>query len=435
MMLKTNVGLGCLAALLAACSGEGGEPEVQVRSLSEASSVSPDCGEALAEARADVSAAADLVALAEQDLAVAKAELESAATPAAIAVARQHVAAAHQAIGTSKSAFRDAQQVLSELRQTCSAASCTPSFAGLGSGAFILRADGTVVSGPSDVSDDGSIGVTASSVWMPSGSVPLTSYLTGIPAAAESISAAGLSADGSVIVGSVVLPKPPYWSTPQLYRWSAAAGFEVIPQAGEDWEYGVIYTVGVDVSADGVTLLGYTYSLPDPSYAYRYWYPFLWTSAAGYEFIGRPDGFQTMRPSALSRDASSVVGLGQIDAVYSSEYYALIWRRSTGWLNLGLGALNAVSGDGGVAVGNQIEPSTLAERASVWDLANGLRLVTDVLDGAGVTTSGWTLLDATSVSADGKLVLGTGTNPSGLSEAWLACLPSSQGSPPTAARQ
>jgi hypothetical protein len=48
--------------------------------------------------------------------------------------------------------------------------------------------------------------------------------------------------------------------------------------------------------------------------------------------------------------------------------------------------------------------------------------IRDLLAGQGVDLTGWTLDQAQAVSADGRFVVGVGTNPSGDSEAWLADL-------------
>lgn len=422
--MKQFVVCGGLLSFLVACSGGVGEEAPEIRSLNQ-SALLPDCLPQLEAARADVSAAKDQVAIAREEVAAATLERENAATPQELGLARQRLTAARQALTAAKAVLAAARQALAEVKSECLASGCTPSFEGLGGTDYILRADGTVVGGLRDVSDDGSIGITLSSVWTPAGSTPLASYFDDEPADSQNILARGLNADGSVIVGSVTLPKPPYGATPQLYRWTETGGFEVVPQPFEDWEYFLYYTSAVDVSADGETLVGYTYLLPDPSYAYRYPDAFLWTPAGGYEFIGKPSGFDNAWPSALSHDGSTVVGSGKMDEVYSYDEYALIWDEASGWTNLGLGGLNDVSGDGSVAVGylEDPDPDTTIERASVWDWAGGHRLIETELAAAGVSTSGWVLRSAHSISEDGKLVVGTGTNPTGQTEAWLACLP------------
>ncbi len=59
--------------------------------------------------------------------------------------------------------------------------------------------------------------------------------------------------------------------------------------------------------------------------------------------------------------------------------------------------------------------------AAFWDQTNSIRQVSDLLvNDFGVDLSGWTLNEATGISADGLTIVGTGTNPNGLQEAWIA---------------
>lgn len=41
----------------------------------------------------------------------------------------------------------------------------------------------------------------------------------------------------------------------------------------------------------------------------------------------------------------------------------------------------------------------------------------------GLNLSGWTSLQAVSISDDGLTIVGNGVNPDGLQEAWIACIP------------
>ena len=41
----------------------------------------------------------------------------------------------------------------------------------------------------------------------------------------------------------------------------------------------------------------------------------------------------------------------------------------------------------------------------------------------GVDLTGWELQDARGISADGKVIVGTGINPAGFAEAWIATIP------------
>jgi hypothetical protein len=51
-----------------------------------------------------------------------------------------------------------------------------------------------------------------------------------------------------------------------------------------------------------------------------------------------------------------------------------------------------------------------------------MRSLQTVLTGLGLDLTGWTLVAAQAVSADGLTIVGYGTSPSGSSEAWVADL-------------
>ena len=80
----------------------------------------------------------------------------------------------------------------------------------------------------------------------------------------------------------------------------------------------------------------------------------------------------------------------------------------------------ATSADGSVVVGSSAGAG--GGEAFVWDPANGMRSLAALLEERGVDLTGWTLSEATGMSADGRVVVGTGTNPAGQMEAWLAML-------------
>jgi hypothetical protein len=59
----------------------------------------------------------------------------------------------------------------------------------------------------------------------------------------------------------------------------------------------------------------------------------------------------------------------------------------------------------------------------VWDATNGARDIKTVLQNTyGLNLTGWSL-NVSSISEDGLTFVGTGTNPSGLTEAWIAQIP------------
>ena len=61
--------------------------------------------------------------------------------------------------------------------------------------------------------------------------------------------------------------------------------------------------------------------------------------------------------------------------------------------------------------------------AFLWTATRGMRRILDLLLEMGVHEArGWTLSEATAISASGHVVIGNGTNPSGQREGWMAVL-------------
>ena len=77
--------------------------------------------------------------------------------------------------------------------------------------------------------------------------------------------------------------------------------------------------------------------------------------------------------------------------------------------------------DGSIAVGTGTTAS--GDTAFIWDAANGMRRLQDVLvTDYGLDLSGWTLTSAFGVSDDGFVIAGNGINPSGDPEGYVAIL-------------
>jgi uncharacterized membrane protein len=75
-----------------------------------------------------------------------------------------------------------------------------------------------------------------------------------------------------------------------------------------------------------------------------------------------------------------------------------------------------VNADGSVVVGSS------GGKAFRWTASDGMRSIGDLLTAARVSFSGWQLQAANGVSGDGTVIAGTGIDPSGLKEAWIARL-------------
>ncbi len=81
-----------------------------------------------------------------------------------------------------------------------------------------------------------------------------------------------------------------------------------------------------------------------------------------------------------------------------------------------------VSADGSVVVGWSY--STSGREAFIWDHALGMRSLRDVLTGDfGLDLANWRLSSTDAITPDGTTIVGTGVNPSGQREGWIATIP------------
>jgi cysteine-rich repeat protein/probable HAF family extracellular repeat protein len=126
----------------------------------------------------------------------------------------------------------------------------------------------------------------------------------------------------------------------------------------------------------------------------------------------------------ISDDGTVIVGGG----ISASGWEAFRWTPGGGME--GLGGLDggrfeseayAVSADGSVIVGEC--QSASGDEVCIWDATGRILELDQVLvNNFGLDLTGWTLERATGISDDGLTIVGTGTNPSGYTEAWIAVL-------------
>ena len=142
--------------------------------------------------------------------------------------------------------------------------------------------------------------------------------------------------------------------------------------------------------------------------------------------LGFLPGYTGSQAFAVSADGS--VAVGDSYGTGSNETRAFRWTASGGMVSLGfipggtVTTAGGVSGDGSVVVG--VEGLSGGQEAVIWDAAHGLRSLQEVLtNDYGLNLTGWTLEGASGVSADGDTIVGAGTDPSGLQEAWIAIIP------------
>ena len=263
-----------------------------------------------------------------------------------------------------------------------------------------------------------------------------------------SSSAAAASADGSVVVGFGA-------AGTRAFRWTAAAGMEYLTTAhvnpgaayavsrdgsvvaGNDslnafrWtEAGGLQSLGMGtfpsatdawgMSADGSVVVGRAQPARAGYEAFR------WTESTGTVGLGVLPGGWHSEATAASADGSVVVGRSNTS---DARFHAVRWTAEGGMQSLDgapCGTMDshaaAVSADGSVVTG-MMNIGFAPGQAFIWDEQRGLRNLRDRLVTLGLNLDGWTLTEATGISADGTVLVGHGVNSAGATEAWLAVVP------------
>lgn len=243
--------------------------------------------------------------------------------------------------------------------------------------------------------------------WTPTGSLELL----GTPDGSIMLFGLAVSTDGQVIVGTDWVPVQPGSSvhTAHAFRWTAATGFVGLGAPVAD---GV--SEANAVNADGSKLVGVG-THPDPSQCQvlnDYKRAATWSLSAGWELLPACEsGIYYSSCTGVSGDGSVIAGGG------SGNLGAEAWRSVDGGLLQSLGTLaggqqayswaSAVSLDGSTIVGHFGQPGmpyneTELQHPFRWTAAGGMEDL-----GVPHGGSGGAGTYATSVSADGSVVVGT----------------------------
>jgi uncharacterized membrane protein len=212
-----------------------------------------------------------------------------------------------------------------------------------------------------------------------------------------------VSADGSKIVGSTRGEKA--W----VYENGAYAGLFVPP----DYTAGYARAISSDgsVIAGGVSGGGVNRTV-------------VWTSD-GIQILPNPANETYSIPWEISGDGSTVVG-----HYSSNNFLPCIWRNGTIVpLPLLPGVTSAtatnVSFDGSLVFGNSMDSNLNPNgNAFIWDQTNGTRLLADFLQNDfGLNLEGWNLMGVSATDDSGNIIVGSGINPQGQQELWIATIP------------
>ncbi len=237
----------------------------------------------------------------------------------------------------------------------------------------------------------------------------------------------GVSADGSVIVGDGNSPTTTISGhRTEAFRWTSGGMVGLGGLGGGECRCAGVgggvfscFTSGAaGVSRDGSVVVGKTCP---PVGSGGIFHAFRWTAGDGMVGLGDlPGGLFDSDARAISADGSVIVGSGRSAAGFE----AFRWTSDGGMVSLGDlpgGAVNAAaqgaSADGSVIVG--FAESASGAEAFIWDRANGMQSLAEVLNAAGIDLTGFSLDAANAVSEDGRSIVGSGD---GFNEGWLATL-------------
>ena len=197
------------------------------------------------------------------------------------------------------------------------------------------------------------------------------------------------------------------------FRWTPQSGLQPLPNMPPRLRAEVY-----GVSSDGSVLVGRAWLTGierTRGWAYR------WTETDGFMNLEPPRGddyYVGSTATALSADGRVVVG----DSVFNGTRQAFRWTKESGMVALGTlpgetySEARALSGDGLVVVGQS------GSRPFIWDQRRGLRDLQKVLEsdyGLSEGLGGWKLTAVNAMSADGLVLVGEGVNPSGKPEGWV----------------
>lgn len=272
----------------------------------------------------------------------------------------------------------------------------------LQSAASGVNADGSVVVGSYGGSPDQAFRWTASTGtqdlgFLPSGSLSIAN---------------SVSANGSIVVGSATDA-----TTFHSFRWTAATGIQALPNAA-----GFDYSLGASgISADGSVIVGTNGNkggAANIDHAYRY------TDAGGYQDLGVQPGFTRSVARVVSGDGQTVIGFSQLFPPPSGSgavIGAFRWTAATGLVPLFLddetySVADAVTFDGSRIVGTST--GSAGPRAVMWASTLGSVDLNTYLPTLGVNLTGWNLTDTTGISSDGSVISGVGTF-NGVNAAWI----------------
>lgn len=235
-----------------------------------------------------------------------------------------------------------------------------------------------------------------------------------------------ISADGSIVVGDCG-----NGNGQEATRWvdGEMEGLGWLPEATDEWS-------GADaVSGDGSTVVGNSRNETASAFGSA----FHWTEEEG--MVKLDEANWALEANGVTPDGSVVVGRNIVGIQAGDVVWR--WEEGVGMQQLPLpegwplADPTDVSADGSIVVGRGGPPETLGTYpyAFIWTEEAGMRDLKQVLENDfGLDLTGWgdagnngiRRMEAWGISDDGTVIVGFGTNPDGILEAWRAEAPFGQ---------
>ncbi|MBX9845047.1 MAG: autotransporter domain-containing protein [Xanthobacteraceae bacterium] len=280
--------------------------------------------------------------------------------------------------------------------------------------AWGVNADGTVV-----------VGTSASQAFRWTQATGMVGLGSLDPFGLNTSAAYGVSGDGTIVVGQTTSPGF-QTSGGEAFRWTQGTGMAGLGSL-DTLANIAKFSKATAISTDGQVIVGQstsdTYTTAGEAFRWQ------GGTMTGLGTLTGPGASSYSIANAVSANGSVVVGQsssGTIVDLFGGSGEAFRWTQATGMQ--GLGALNptdfqssalAVNGDGSVVVGFS-QNSSFQNVAFRWTQTTGMRSIASILTAGGVNVANWSFDQATGVSADGTLMVGSGTDPNGNPQAWIA---------------
>lgn len=294
----------------------------------------------------------------------------------------------------------------------------------IGGTANACSADGSVVVGYRQCFDYWGGGYKSLIFWTAAdGSIELSN------SSIENVIPTDISDDGMKISGYVTHGGSTNWRNPfylEAFLYEIGTGRTMLgdlsgPQGGANPTD--VRSVAYAISGDGTIVAGQ--GMPQNTNSRKAMY---WTEMTGMVNMGCLTGDNFSKICGISQDGSKMIGQsGFLEWFFVKAVY---WTQDTGMRSLGEidgftseSCALAISDDLSTIVGWATDGYG-DYAAFLWKESLGMVNLQKYLQGTyGIGLEGWTLTEATGISADGLTIVGNGINPAGLEEAWRVTIP------------